>query len=213
MTFVASGADGTVALYRSQTTPNYGGANVDILNAEFYGQGAGAGFDGELSGTFDLSMGTDANYSTCSRCMRAVSDAVGPAGTAKQFFQQSGTLTIPAGSNHINGTINATLTDVTLIEVTIDTTTFVSTPVPNGQCVHIASANLVAAQPAMAPAAWNCTDSFFLDGEFCDCGCGVFDPDCITSEVAACGFCDNSGSCSATDCPGTINATNNAVCP
>lgn len=211
MTFVSAGAGSGVALYRSQTTPNYNGANVDILNAEFYGSAVDPSFNGENAGTFDLSMNGDDNYSSCSRCMRAVSDAV--SATPKQFFQQSGTLTIPAGSNHINGTINATLTDVTLIEVTIDTTTFVSTPVANGQCIHIASANVVATLPAMVPAAWNCSDSFFLDGQDCDCGCGAFDPDCVTSEVGACGFCDDPGSCSATSCPGTINATNNTVCP
>ncbi|MFO0613851.1 MAG: hypothetical protein U0414_14760 [Polyangiaceae bacterium] len=196
------------ALYRALSAPNYDGATADILNVEFY---AGGTFNGQNTGTFDLSMGGDDNYETCSRCVRGISDVV--SGTSKQFFQQSGTMTIPAGSMHLNGTINATLTDVTLIEVTIDPNTFVSTPVPNGACLHIASANVAATVPAAAPAAWTCNDAFFLDGQDCDCGCGVFDPDCVTPEAGACGFCDDTGSCSATACPGTINASNNAICP
>lgn len=209
--FWAVVGDGDAALYRAVASPNVNGSNADLVNFEFYGPAFGA-YDGQLSGTFDLASGGDANYATCSRCLRVATDALAASG-AKQFFQQSGTLTLPAGSNHIAGVINATLTDVTLVEVTIaPSPSFVSTPVPNGQCLHIASATVSATLPASAPPGWSCSAGFFLDGD-CDCGCGVFDPDCVTPEVGACLYCSDTGSCSTTACPGTINATNNAICP
>jgi hypothetical protein len=59
---------------------------------------------------------------------------------------------------------------------------------------------------------WTCDPDYFGDEFFCDCGCGVVDSDCMDATVGSCDFCANTGSCSAQDCPGTINPTNNAVC-
>ena len=64
-----------------------------------------------------------------------------------------------------------------------------------------------------APLAWTCSVLFYNDGADCDCGCGVLDPDCASAAVASCGFCADIGSCSSNSCPGTINPTNNAICP
>jgi hypothetical protein len=61
------------------------------------------------------------------------------------------------------------------------------------------------------PAAWTCDPLYFSDMT-CDCGCGVADPDCTDATVGVCEYCNNVGSCSSTECPGTINPTNNAVC-
>jgi hypothetical protein len=61
------------------------------------------------------------------------------------------------------------------------------------------------------PGAWSCDPSYFGD-MFCDCGCGVADPDCPDATVGSCEYCMNVGSCSSMECPGTINPTNNAVC-
>jgi hypothetical protein len=61
------------------------------------------------------------------------------------------------------------------------------------------------------PAAWTCDPGYFSD-MFCDCGCGIADPDCPDAAVGSCEYCNNVGSCSDTECPGTINPTNNAVC-
>lgn len=61
------------------------------------------------------------------------------------------------------------------------------------------------------PAAWTCDPTYFADG-FCDCGCAVADPDCADALVATCEYCDNDGSCSAEECPGTINPTDNSTC-
>jgi hypothetical protein len=58
-------------------------------------------------------------------------------------------------------------------------------------------------------ARWTCDPSLFGDG-YCDCGCGIPDPDCANATVAACDFCNDPKSC-ATSCA-DINPTNNAVC-
>ena len=65
------------------------------------------------------------------------------------------------------------------------------------------------------PAAWTCNDGFFGDGTYCDCGCGVLDPDCMDATKASCDFCDDTDSCDTVACDDAaskINATNNAIC-
>jgi hypothetical protein len=62
------------------------------------------------------------------------------------------------------------------------------------------------------PYAWTCQDRFFNDGNLCHCGCGFPDPDCDSQELDACDRCNFEGSCSAQDCPGTIDPDNNAYC-
>jgi hypothetical protein len=199
--------DGDVGIYTAATAPNLGTAATDGLQLEFYGSGAGAGLNGENKGTFDLSAGIDNNYSTCARCFRIFEDPMVPGRT---FFQQSGTLTVGATSDQLNGTLHGTLSNVTLVQVTINTTTFVSTPVPGGACLHITSATVDVVPPAV-PAAWACNPAYYNDGS-CDCGCGVIDLDCASANVSACDYCDDTGSCNTADCPGTIKTTNNAVC-
>lgn len=62
------------------------------------------------------------------------------------------------------------------------------------------------------PAQWTCSDRFYMDGSLCHCGCGAFDPDCASNDLDACERCDFEGSCSARECPGTIDAANIAIC-
>jgi len=177
---------------------------LDKQFLEFYGVGSGAAYNGQLKGTFNLGAAGDNNYATCSRCLRLVQDGT------KLFFQQSGTLVVAATSDQINGTVNATITNTTLVEVTIDAN-YVSTPVPGGACLHITSATAAAAVPTGPPAGWNCDPGYYADGS-CDCGCGKLDYDCDSGAVGVCDYCNDPGSCNTLDCPGTINTTNNSVC-
>jgi hypothetical protein len=64
------------------------------------------------------------------------------------------------------------------------------------------------------PEAWTCEPTYYNSGimDDCDCGCGATDLDCENQLVATCDFCDNTGSCSATVCPGTILPTDNSIC-
>ena len=62
------------------------------------------------------------------------------------------------------------------------------------------------------PMAWTCNTSYYGTNDGCDCGCGVVDPDCASSNVGDCEYCDDTGSCGTGACPANINPTNNAVC-
>lgn len=59
---------------------------------------------------------------------------------------------------------------------------------------------------------WNCDERFWRDGVLCHCGCGALDPDCDANDIEACDRCDFEGSCSAGECPGTIDPRNVALC-
>jgi hypothetical protein len=193
-------------MYSSLISPNLGDpSSYDKLFLEFYSNAA-AGLDGELKGTFDLSAGTDSNYATCSRCLFLIEDF---SGTNRYFFQQSGSMALAAASDQLNGTVHATLTDVTLIEVTLDSMG-TSTPVPDGACRHLASTTIMVTPP-IAPAAWVCNPLDYGSG-VCQCGCGVIDLDCDDATLASCEECNDVDSCSVSACPGTINPANNAVC-
>lgn len=63
-----------------------------------------------------------------------------------------------------------------------------------------------------APPEWTCDPTYYDAADGCDCGCGAIDLDCPSSNVDACEYCDDSGSCSASACPGDIDPTNNAIC-
>lgn len=202
-------SDGATGTYRGVFTPNVGDAMAtDVFAFEFYGPSFDPSLDGDASGTFDLGMGADANYATCSRCIVMRSDLLTMNG--KAYFQKSGTMTVDATSDTVNGTFNGTITDLTLIEVDIDPNDFTSTPVPNGECLHVAMISAAATPPTL-PGTWACDPMFFNDGG-CDCGCAAADVDCIDGTVESCDTCNEMGSCSTTTCPGTINPTNNSTC-
>jgi len=58
--------------------------------------------------------------------------------------------------------------------------------------------------PDSPPDAWTCPPSSFAAGDGCDCGCGVVDPDCMTStQVHGCGpdqTCSPTGECVDAPC-------------
>lgn len=199
------GIDANGGYYGAEVSPNLGGPDADVFVALFYGPGAGS-FDGGLTGSFDLTMNGDDNFATCSRCL-LVGDG------DRSYFQSQGTLVIESDSQQLTGYLNASVTGLRLVEVTIDPDTAASTPVPNGACLEIASADLdVGVAP---PAGWTCPAGYYGDGD-CDCGCGATDVDCAGDlTAAACQWCITSaaGGCSASaTCPSNIDPTNNAVC-
>jgi hypothetical protein len=59
---------------------------------------------------------------------------------------------------------------------------------------------------------FTCDPAHYGSGDGCDCGCGVFDPDCADSSVGACAFCDTPGSCGSGPCPANIDPGDNAKC-
>jgi hypothetical protein len=206
-TFKAATADGTAANFIGAMLPDTGAAEADQLSVQFYGSSFDPSLNGENTGTFDLTQNGDSNYATCSRCFVGLQDPMTP---GKVFFPVSGTLTITATSDQLNGTIDATATDVTFVEVTIDSNSFASTPVPGGACLHLATGKIAYVKPQPGPN-WKCDPMYFADGS-CDCGCGELDPDCSDATSAVCDYCDDTGSCSTAACPGTIDPANNLGC-
>jgi hypothetical protein len=62
---------------------------------------------------------------------------------------------------------------------------------------------------------WTCALSLYdqQGGDAqCDCGCGLSDPDCADPSVESCDACANVGSCSAEECPGSIDPDDNSIC-
>ena len=56
----------------------------------------------------------------------------------------------------------------------------------------------------------DCQNSYLGIGDGCDCGCGVFDSDCTSTDISACQFCyctDDEATCSE-----AIQSSNNALC-
>lgn len=204
----AANANGDAGIYRVATTPQVGDTmETDQVSIEIYGSTFDPALNGEDPGTYDLSAVGDDNYQTCARCILMRADLLTMNG--KAYFQKSGSITIDPSSDTVNGTLNATVTDLTLIEVEVDPD-FYTTPVDGGECFHIASIT-AAATPPVVPANWTCTPAFYADGG-CDCGCGARDSDCVDGSIDSCDVCNSMGSCSAADCPGTVNVTDNAVC-
>ncbi|HEV8247544.1 MAG TPA: hypothetical protein VGP93_17325, partial [Polyangiaceae bacterium] len=173
--------------YYMTFSPALGAADDDLLSLEFFD---GSGYDGALTGSFTLGQGNEANYATCSRCVMVRQDAL--AAGQVNYFATAGTMTVSPSSAQMSGSPDVTLTDVTLVQVTVDPTTYVSTPVQQGSCLHLSSATL---------AGWMCNPSYSSDLD-CDCGCGVVDSACA-SQTAMCDFCWCGTSC---------NPSNNAQC-
>jgi hypothetical protein len=83
------------------------------------------------------------------------------------------------------------------------------------QCGSYCPARVDPADPTQClqpPEAWTCDSYLYSDGNQCDCGCGVRDPDCESALPSACENCPESyGSCSTWDCD-DIWAEDNSRC-
>ena len=172
--------------------PNIGGADPELFRFEFYSP---------ATGSFDLAAGLNDNYATCDQCLRLFED-VTEDDIARQYFQQSGTIDIDASSDLGGGVLVATLTDVTLVEVTIDPdNAFESTPVPDGACVQINTQNVSVVPNNSCEGAMLCGEADPVPGSFPACYCDELcfvSGDCCPDvcEPNACGaepFCDDAG--------------------
>jgi hypothetical protein len=67
--------------------------------------------------------------------------------------------------------------------------------------------NLACKQP-IPPAGWTCYASQYGDSYACDCGCGVPDPDCRTSDISQCAECP----CGGPTCQDTVDPTDTTKC-
>jgi len=60
------------------------------------------------------------------------------------------------------------------------------------------------------PEGWTCEGGAYADGITCDCGCGLHDPDCRSTDVATCARCLHCGGMGA--CEGTIDPEDMTKC-
>ncbi len=107
----------------------------DFLQIELY-NGFGV-FDGGIAtGTYDLTVTSEANYSSCGACIRILSDMnTSTFEGVDDYFQTAGTLTITAfttGDASTPSTITGSISGLDLEHVTIDSSSYTSTPV--GDC-------------------------------------------------------------------------------
>lgn len=151
-------------------------------------------YDDTLTGSFDLTDGDDANYATCLNCFLVYQDIDQAAGSATFFFQAGGTVDYGAS---VPPLVAGSVTDLTLVEVTIDPETFESAPVPGGACLHVASLDF----DIQAPKDWTCAVDQWNGGagNGCDCECGAHDPDCDLEPAEVVDGCGKGEVCGAGD--------------
>lgn len=169
--------DGTFAVWTSPVTTDLGDGGSSTFAFEFY-----AGIEPNLATTFDLAAGHQANYSSCAVCLRLVTtDSSG--NPARVFFQDGGSVTLtvdPITGQHMLGSIS----NLGMQEVTIDSTSFKSTPVAGGQCLSLGD---IALDADTVPSGWTCNHAAYNDGTNCDCKCGTPDPDCAIANAPVVG--------------------------
>lgn len=186
------------AAYLYETSPLGAAGDLDLLNVLFYASTQSSGYDGEDKGIFQLGTGIDANFETCARCVLVEQDYDS---TLVIYFATAGTLDVATTSDQMNGAPQATLTGVTLREVTIDST--VSTLVPNGRCLQLAAAVV------QLPPTWTCSNGSYASDDGCDCGCGARDGDCTDAAATSCDTCHCASDTS--DCSAVVSI-DNAIC-
>ncbi|MBO4711578.1 hypothetical protein J5681_06655 [bacterium] len=130
------------AYYSGVYAPNTGSATEDEIDFEIYSETA--------AGTYDLSEGYNASYSSCAQCIMVYEDIVYDnegyfEGAGKYYYPESGTMTVNSFS-YDSGTLNITLENVKLIQVTREYDSendgFKSEPVENGSCLVIQNTTL-----------------------------------------------------------------------
>lgn len=128
------------AYYLGVYAPNTGSATDDEIDFEIYSETA--------AGTYDLSEGHNASYSSCAQCIMLYEDIVYDnegylESVGKYYFQQSGTMTVNSFS-YDSGSLNVTLENVKLIEGLrkYEEGKFSFEPVENGGCIVINNTTL-----------------------------------------------------------------------
>ena len=150
--------------YRARIRPDVGTRPFDLyLEFNRYA-------DTTYVGTFPLGEDHDANFGGCAHCVVAFyGTSFDPA-----YFALSGSLTL--NRDPFDLTLDAVLTDVRLVEVTIEGDDLHSVPVPGGGCLHF---DRIEVNRSFPPPGWTCGPDEYGDGLECDCRCGVPDSDCF----------------------------------
>ena len=153
----------------------------DLFSLQFYKEDLSPQ-DALTVGTYDLATGLNENYSSCTECTLIYEDlAEDGSGYAKYFYQMEGTLEITEvkeGTMESKGTLTAKV-----VEVTIDGSTYESTPVAGGACYEIETAFDTICIP-------DCEDKVCgSDGCGGACGDGCEDNEECSEDGTACNAC------------------------
>jgi len=118
------------ARYVTPITPNLYTAQVDGIILDIYNNDVG---------TFRVGHGIDETYLGCERCLLANLPEKGD-GDGLWFYAIEGQLEIASNSVPLSGVLDATLTDVTFVQVDPDAN---YTPIEGGgECLHLATATI-----------------------------------------------------------------------
>lgn len=124
---------------------------------------------GPDTGTVELGAGgDDANFGNCAHCVY-----IAGATRERAFFADRGTLQLD--DDPYSRRMDATVTNLRLIEVEVDPETRASTPVPDGRCIEVADTSISGTFPDPG---WTCEPDLYNDNTSCQCECGLYDPDC-----------------------------------
>ena len=157
-----SSADG-LGSYSAVIAPNVMGSGADSLRLLV---------KSVTAGTFQLDSEENSDPKTCTHCLYAYVD-FSESGAFRLFWQKSGSISIRSSSTDIqNGLIDATLVDVTLVEVVSTAGGFVE--VGGAACLKMVNEDFSIA----AINGWTCQPGVFDAVDGCHCGCGIWDPDC-----------------------------------
>ncbi|MFW5878227.1 MAG: hypothetical protein ACOCVR_00275, partial [Myxococcota bacterium] len=158
---------------------------IDYLAIEWW---VGYDFSTLAPGTYTLGTGSNDNYATCSTCVLIMDDCTDGSGCAKFFFASAGTVEITEIG--ADGTpFSAVLNDVELAEVTIDSETWESTPVANGETWCLDGHQIDATMVGNPPTSAGCTEN---------ADCSDPTPFCEQTD-GICVECLEDGDCSGTD--------------
>ena len=160
-TWTSEGVTDVDVEYRTLLAPTLEGRSQLSILFERYS-------DTDPVGTFILGPGgSDANFGDCSRCVFVgISES-------RAYFADRGTLVVRRDPH--GGRLDASLTDVRLVEVAVDPFTRESSPIEDAGCLELED---VDANEFFPPEGWACAPEAYEDGEACHCECGAFDPDC-----------------------------------
>ncbi|QDG51990.1 hypothetical protein FIV42_14955 [Persicimonas caeni] len=153
--------DGVSVEYSVQASPQIEGETRQLsILFERYGNAT-------YTGTFELGPGRDSNFGNCAHCLYIRGDV-----RERAFFADRGTLV--SNADPFQRTLDVSVTDLRLVEVEVGEGRY-STPVPGGVCIEVADFSFKGTFP---PSGWTCPVQSYRDGEYCNCECGAFDPDC-----------------------------------
>ena len=132
------------------------------------------------NGDFDLASEVNSAPDACEQCVFAIMDKNAEGLPNTFFFQHSGAVHIGTESDIENRLIKATIEDAFLVQYTRTATGIVPS---SGRCWKIESETIT----VLPVVDWTCHPADFSNG-YCDCDCGVWDPDCDSPglEIGGC---------------------------